>query len=52
MTIEVPMDLQGREFPIEFFICRRKDLKAKMANLEYLGDFVKNSNAKHYRLGD
>ena len=52
MTIEIPMDLDKKEYPIEFFICRRKDLKSKMAAMEYLGDMVKNSNAKNYRLGD
>ena len=52
MTIEIPMNLDSREYPIEFFICRRKDLKAKMAAMEYLGEMVKNSNAKNYRLGD
>jgi hypothetical protein len=52
VTIEVPMDLAGKEMPCEFFICRRKDLKNKMAAMEYLGDMVKNSNAKNYRLGD
>lgn len=30
LTIEIPMDLGDREMPMEFFICRRKDLKAKM----------------------
>ena len=52
MAIEVPLDLAGKEFPCEFYICRRKDLKSKMASMEYLGDMVKNSNAKNYRLGD
>ena len=52
MTIEIPMNLDSKEYPIEFFICRRKDLKAKMAAMEYLSDMVKNSNAKNYRLGD
>jgi hypothetical protein len=52
MTIEVPINLEGKEFPIEFFVCKRKDLKNKMAAMEYLGDMVKNSNAKNYRLGD
>lgn len=52
MTIEIPMNLDKKEYPIEFFICRRKDLKSKMAAMEYLGDMVKNSNAKNYRLGD
>lgn len=52
MTIEVPIDLEKREYPVEFFICRRKDLKAKMASMEYLSEMVKNSNAKNYRLGD
>ena len=52
MTVEIPMDLDKKEYPIEFFICRRKDLKSKMAAMEYLGEMVKNSNAKNYRLGD
>jgi hypothetical protein len=48
----IPIDLAGKEMPMEFFVCRRKDLKAKMAAMEHLADMVKNSNAKHYRVGD
>lgn len=31
-------------------ICRRKDLKKKYEQVSWLGEFVKNSNAKNYRL--
>jgi len=36
--------------PLEFFICKRKDLKQKMTELAYLKEYVKNSNCKNYRL--
>ena len=52
VTINIPLDLGGRKLPLEFFVCRRKDLKANMSAIQHLSDFVKNSNAKHYRLTD
>lgn len=52
LTVEIPIDLGGRDLPLEFFICRRKDLKHKLSQMSYLDDFVKNSNAKNYRLSE
>ena len=53
ITIEAPIDMGGKEYPMEFLVCKRKDLKSKMAQFDHLdGDFIKNSNAKHYRLGE
>ena len=36
MVIEAPIDLLGRDLPLEFLICRRRDLKAKMTEMPYL----------------
>mmetsp|Transcript_24230 Transcript_24230/g.37350 ORF Transcript_24230/g.37350 Transcript_24230/m.37350 type:complete len:201 (-) Transcript_24230:236-838(-) len=52
VVVEIPIHQPNREIPLEFFICKRKDLKTKMNAMTYLGSFVKNSNAKHYRLSD
>jgi hypothetical protein len=52
LVIDIALDLGTRETPIEMYICRRKDLKQKMKAIEHLGEFVKNSNAKNYRLND
>ena len=51
VTIEIPIDI-GRDLQMEFMILRKRDLKAKLAALPYLNDFVKSSNAKNYKLGD
>lgn len=52
LVIDIALDLGTRELPIELYICRRKDLKQKMKSIEHLSNFVKNSNAKHYRLDE
>ena len=51
VTIEIPIDLP-RDLQMEFMMVRKKDMKAKLAALPYLNDFVKSSNAKNYKLGD
>lgn len=51
LEINIPIDLGGsRTLPLEFFICRRKDAKNKMNELKHLKEYVKTSNAKHYKL--
>ena len=52
VTIDVPIDLNGRQMPLDLFICRRKDIKAYMAQFEYMKETLKNSNTKNYRLSD
>lgn len=52
VTIDVPIDLNGREMPLDLFICRRKDIKAKFAQFAYMQETLKNSNTKHYRLSE
>ena len=46
------MHLTGKEIPLEFFICRKKELKSKLQTLTHLSNFVRNSNTKNYRLSD
>jgi len=37
VTIDIPLDVAGgKEPPIDFFICRRKDIKAKYAAFPYM----------------
>jgi hypothetical protein len=38
--------------PLDLFICRRKDIKTKLAQFGYMQDTLKNSNTKNYRLSD
>jgi len=52
LVMEIAVDSGSREIPLEFFVCRRKDLKSKLKSIEYLGDFCKGSNAKNYRLSE
>lgn len=52
LTIDVPIDLNGRQMPLDLLICRRKDIKAKLAQFGYMQDTLKNSNTKNYRLSD
>lgn len=51
VKIDIPMDLNF-DHPIEFLIIKKKDLKPKLAAMTHLNDFVKNSNTKHYKVGD
>jgi hypothetical protein len=52
VTIDIPIHLSGADIPLEFYICRKKDLKQKMQTLSHLGNFVRTSNTKNYRLSD
>jgi hypothetical protein len=52
LYVNIPIDLKGRNLPLEFFICRKKDLKSKLATLEYIGRFVRNSQPKHLKLSE
>lgn len=52
VCIDIALDLGSRELPIEFYVCRQKDIKSKMKSIENLSEFVKNSNAKHYKLNE
>lgn len=49
LTIEAPID-RSKELPLEFFICRKKDYKQRMAAKTSLNDMVGNSNAKNYKV--
>jgi len=50
ITVDIPMDpANNRTIPIEFLICKKKDLKAKLKEFEYMNDMVYNSNTKHYK---
>ena len=50
LELSIPIDIGNRNLPLEFFICKRKDVKAKLTELAYLKDFVKNANCKNYRI--
>ena len=52
LVIDIAFDLGSKDLPLEMYICRRKDLKTKMKSMEHLSEFVKNSNAKNYRLSE
>jgi hypothetical protein len=52
LVIEIPIDLKGRELPLELLICQRKDLKNYLSTYAYLENMVKNSNAKHFKPKD
>ena len=52
LVMEIPIDTGSREIPLEFFMCRKKDVKTHMKNMEHLSEFVKASNAKNYRIAD
>jgi hypothetical protein len=52
LVIEIPIDLGGKDLPLEFLICPKKDLKNKMAAFPYLADFVKNSSTKNYKIDE
>jgi len=36
LIIDIPIDLGGRELPLEFFICKKKDLKKNLEKMIYL----------------
>ena len=50
LSIDIALDMGSKEHPIELYICRKKDVKAKMKTLEHLANFVKNSNTKNYKI--
>ena len=50
LELSIPIDIGDRKLPLEFFMCRRKDMKQKMTELTYLKDYVKNATCKHYRI--
>jgi len=52
LVLEIPIDLKGRELPLELLICQRKDLKAYMQQFPHLENMVKNSNSKHFKMKD
>ena len=52
LELNIPIDLGNRQLPLEFFICKRKDLKQKMTELSYLKEHVKNANCKNYRVAE
>lgn len=52
LVIDIALDTGNKDLPLEFFICRKKDVKLKNKDIEHLKDFVKPSNAKNYKLTD
>jgi len=52
LVMEIAIDTNNRDIPLEFFVCRKKDLKSKMKSIDYLSDFVKNASAKNYKIAD
>jgi hypothetical protein len=52
LELNIPIDLGNRQLPLEFFICKRKDLKQKMTELSYLKEHIKNANCKHYKVSE
>lgn len=54
VQIDIPLEAgtNAAPTPIEFYICKKKDIKAAQVNIPHLKEFVKNSNPKHYRLAD
>jgi len=42
--------LKGRELPVEFLICQKRDLKGLFQQFPHLEYMVKNSNAKNFKL--
>ena len=49
LVIDLPIDLGSRNLPLEFFICKKKDLKKKLDDLGTGASMIHNSNAKNYR---
>jgi hypothetical protein len=49
MTIDIPIDVKDRNVPLEFLICKKRDLKGKLKEFDYLNDMVYNSNTKNYK---
>ena len=49
MTIDIPIETNKRDIPLEFLICMKKNLKSKLKEFEYLNDMVYNSNTKNYK---
>ena len=49
LVIDIPIDLAGRNLPLEFFVCKKKDLKKKLDDLGASSSMIHNSNAKNYR---
>ena len=52
LVMEIAIDTGSKDIPLEFFVCKKKDIKAKMKSIDYLQDFVRSSNAKNYRISD
>jgi hypothetical protein len=52
VILEIPIDLKGRELPLEFLICQKKNLKSLMGEYPHLEGMVKNSNSKHLKQAD
>ena len=40
VVLEIPIDLKGRELPLEFLICQKKNLKAMFNEYPHLENMV------------
>ena len=49
VVIEIPIDIGSREMPLEFLICKKRELKKRLEAQPHLKEFVGASNAKNYR---
>ena len=52
LTIEIPIDLKGRELPLEFLVVPKKDLKSFYNTYQYAESMLKSSNSKHLKYSE
>mmetsp|Transcript_8631 Transcript_8631/g.14602 ORF Transcript_8631/g.14602 Transcript_8631/m.14602 type:complete len:269 (+) Transcript_8631:380-1186(+) len=51
VQFNIPLNLP-KNMPLEFLVCRRKDLKGRVSKLTNPGNFIKNPNSKHFKLSE
>ena len=52
LTMEIPIDLKGRELPLEFLVVPKKDLKSFYNTYQYAESMLKSSNSKHLKYSE
>jgi len=52
LQIDVPIQHANTSLPLEFFMCQKRDLKKRLAELTHINSMLGNSNTKNYRLSD
>jgi hypothetical protein len=50
--LECPIDLSGRELPLEMLICRKKRYLKMIEEHDYLKKILGHSNPKHFKQSD